>query len=189
MAEADSQGLTPTRQHQAASNMESKGPGIFPILQLPAEVRLQHPIRNERPGPHSPYYCVCKRIVAAGGMASEEPVSSTPKQEALLMMRRRCCPRTAPGPPFLRIASGEPADLHRGARPGAQGERIRLRPPEPDDDPVGSGFWATRDSTQRLLPQPWKRDALRCACFEVTTWDLVLPGGDAVAVSVGLCRL
>ncbi|KAK7935235.1 hypothetical protein PG985_000730 [Apiospora marii] len=176
--------------------MESKDADIFPILQLPTEVRLQvykwvhlqHPIRNERLGPHSSYTYVCKRVAAAaaGGMTSEEPGSSISKAGSLADDET---PLLSPHRPWAAIPT---ALLQASRQVYAETRALALEENEFDFARLsrammartGPGLWAARDYTQRLLPQSWQREALRYARLEVSAWDLVLP-----AAWIGLCRL
>lgn len=166
--------------------MEAKELGVFPILDLPAElhlqvykwVHLQHPITNERQGPHGSLPYVCKRVVAIDGAASEEEEYSTSKAASLAEQT----PLLSPHRPWAAIPT---ALLQTNRQIYAEAHTLTLQENEFDfarlsrtRTGAGSpGLWVARDCTLRLLPEPWQRDALRYARLEVTAWDLVLPGG------------
>ncbi|KAK7953425.1 hypothetical protein PG996_014316 [Apiospora saccharicola] len=180
--------------------MTAKEPGVFPILELPAEVRLevykwvylQHPIRNKILGPHGPCAYVCKRVVVGGGgMVSEvEPGSSMPNAGSLADDET---PLLSPHRPWAAVPT---ALLLVSRQIYAEARALALERNEFDFASLsrtlthaGPGLWAARDCTLRLLPQPWQCDALRYARLEVTVWDFVTPGGGAGAAWAGLCRL
>ncbi|KAK8058789.1 hypothetical protein PG994_009237 [Apiospora phragmitis] len=109
-AETDSHGLASTQQqHQEAVDMKPARPGVFPILDLPAEVRLQlykwvhlqHPIRTDGSGLRGSLAYVCKRVVAVGVGALEDSASLTAKAGGTLVDERGSNSSTPPPPPLL----------------------------------------------------------------------------------------
>ncbi|KAK8034938.1 hypothetical protein PG993_009933 [Apiospora rasikravindrae] len=185
------EGDTQQQQDQSAVDLKLKGPDVFPILDLPTEVRLQvykwvhlkHPIRAEC----SVAY-VCKRVVAVGEGASKDSGPLISKAERSLLSPHR--PWAAIPTAFLQTCRQVHAEARALALEENELDFASLSPTKNSHWHAGlPGLWAARACTSRLLPQPWQRDALRYARLEVTAWDLVLPGGGAVAAWVGLCGL
>ncbi|KAK8065562.1 hypothetical protein PG997_012309 [Apiospora hydei] len=182
---------TQQQQDQAAVDMEPNGPNVFPILDLPTEVRLQvykwvhlqHPIRAER----SIAY-VCKGSSPPVEGALEDSWSLIPKVGGSLLSPHR--PWAAIPTALLQTCRQVHAEARALALEENELDFTSLSPTKNSHLHAGlPGLWAARACTSRLLPQPWQRDALRYARLEVTAWDLVLPGGGAVAAWVGLCGL
>ncbi|KAK8136846.1 hypothetical protein PG984_004786 [Apiospora sp. TS-2023a] len=183
--------------------MAAKEPGVFPILELPAEVRLevykwvhlQHPIGNKRLGPHGSRAYVCKRVVVVGGgggggTVSEEGGSPMPNAGSLADDET---PLLSPHRPWAAVPT---ALLLASRQIYTEARALALEQNEFDFASLsrtlthaGPGLWAARDYTLRLLPQPWQCDALRYARLEVTAWDFVISGSGGGAAWAGLCRL